>query len=116
KITKININTAPKSVLLALADWMTPEIAQAWLEKRLLKPADKVETFRSFIVAQTGFKQDEINTALPDTVISVNTDFFLLVGQFDYGSVQQQVDALLHRESSKQVSLWQRWFSQVKDE
>lgn len=116
KITPININTAPKPVLQALADWITPEIAQAWLEKRLLKPADKRDEFRNFLVAQTGFKQQEIQTALPDTVISVQTDFFLLVGQFDYGSVQQQVDALLHRESNNQVSLVQRWFSQVENE
>ncbi|PLA75571.1 hypothetical protein CYQ88_00985 [Hydrogenovibrio sp. SC-1] len=116
KITKININTAPKPVLLALADWMTPEIAQAWLDKRLLKPADKVDAFRSFLAAEAGFQLQEIKTALPDSIISVETEFFLLVGQFDYGSVQQQVDALLHRESSKKVTLWQRWFSQVKDE
>lgn len=116
KITKININTAPKPVLLALADWMTPEIAQAWLDKRLLKPADKVDTFYRFLVAETGFQLSEIKTALPDSIISVETAFFLLVGQFDYGSVQQQVDALLHRESSEKVTLWQRWFSQVKDE
>lgn len=115
-VTKININTAPKLVLLALADWITPEIAQAWLDKRVLKPADKVASFHSFLAAETGFKLEEVQAALPDSIISVQTAFFLLVGQFDYGSVQQQVEALLHRESDTQVTLIQRWFSQVKDE
>lgn len=115
-ITKVNVNTAPKPVLRALADWVTPEIAQAWVNQRLLKPAKKLKDFRDFLVAETGFTVAEIQADLPDTIITVQTDFFLLVGQFDYGSVQQQVDALLYRKNSNQVLLWQRWFSQVNDE
>lgn len=116
KVTKINVNTASKPVLRALADWITPEIAQAWVNQRLLKPAKKLKDFRDFLVAETGFTEAEIQADLPDAIITVQTDFFLLVGQFDYGSVQQQVDALLYRKSSSQVLLWQRWFSQVNDE
>jgi len=109
QVTTININTAPKMVLSALADWMTDQVVQAWVEQRKTQPATSVAEFRSFLAQQTGLGVKEMAASLSDDVISAGTHYFLLEGWFDYGTVQQRVDALLYRENQDNVVLIQRW-------
>uniref|UniRef100_Q31J20 Type II secretion system protein K n=1 Tax=Hydrogenovibrio crunogenus (strain DSM 25203 / XCL-2) TaxID=317025 RepID=Q31J20_HYDCU len=114
-VTTININTAPKSVLNALADWMTDQVAQAWIEHRKTKSATSVTEFRNFLAQQTGLETKKIAAVIKDDVVTVATHYFLLEGRFDYGVVQQQVDTLLYRENENNVVLIQRWFGMTNN-
>lgn len=111
KRVPININTAPPEVLQALSDWMTLEIVQAWINERLLTPAKSTEDFHKFLVQASGLTQEEVVKALPQTLIAVRSEFFILNGRVDFGLAQQQVSALFYRDAQNQVKLLQRWLS-----
>ncbi|WP_173290304.1 type II secretion system minor pseudopilin GspK [Thiosulfativibrio zosterae] len=110
EVTQINVNTAPAGVLIALADWMTPELAKAWEDERQLNPVEQVADFRKFMVDQTQFEVEEVNKDLPDTVLTTQSNYFLLQGQISFGVADQALSAILYRGADKQVSLVQRWF------
>ncbi|CAN8140096.1 Type II secretion system protein K [uncultured Thiomicrorhabdus sp.] len=111
KVVPININTAPQAVIQALSDWVTVDIAQAWINERLVTPAESLQNFHDFMVQASGLTQEEVAKALPDTLISVHSEFFILNGRVDFGLVQQQVSALFYRDGQNQVKLLQRWLS-----
>ena len=110
-VTPININTASGSVLLALNDWMNLEIANAWIQQRKAEPAKTIEAFKVFLTEQTGYTSEEINRDLPDWMISIQSQFFLLKGQIHYGDSNQGFSAVFYRGSDAKVSLLQRWLS-----
>ncbi len=110
-ITAVNVNTASKQVLMALTDWMSEGIAQQWIVQRDNEPAEQIEEFINFLITATGFEQEEIKASLPDGVISVKTDFFLLQARIDYGDVKQGVSSIFNRSNDSQVTLVQRWLS-----
>lgn len=110
-VTTINVNTASKEVLMALADWMTEDIAQQWVLQRKESPAEEVGFFLSFMEQQTGFESAEIAQAFPTGVLSVNSDFFLLHARVDYGEVKQVVSTIFNRKNEDDVILVQRWLS-----
>jgi len=110
-ITAVNINTADKAVLMALADWMTDSVAQQWITVRTTEPAEEVDEFFNFLVDATGFEKLEIEKSLPNGVISVNTDYFLLKARVDYGEVKQRISSIFKRNGDSQVTLVQRWLS-----
>ncbi|QAB14625.1 type II secretion system minor pseudopilin GspK [Hydrogenovibrio thermophilus] len=112
--TPININTAPELVLQALADWMTPEMATAWAVQRKTLPADDTAVFREFCVAQ-GVSQERVNEDLPDDLITVQTDYFLLKGLAAYGASQWHTAALFYRKGTSYVNLVQRWVDVADD-
>lgn len=114
--TAININTAPIEVLQSLADWLTAEIAQAWVTQRKQSPAKATADFRTFLVSQTQLEENEINTGIPDHVISVRSDYFMMVGYLSYGVANQQVSGILYRKDKEDVKLVQRWFSSADNE
>lgn len=110
-VTAINVNTAPKEVLLALTDWMNESVAEAWIAQRKETPANSIEEFRTFIAQQTGMESGPLTDALPDWLISVNSQYFLLVGQVDFGESLQGLSAIFYRPDRNQVKLVQRWLS-----
>ncbi len=110
-VTAINVNTASDTVLLSLADWMNLEIANAWLQQRKLEPAKGVEEFKVFLTEQTGFTPEEINRDVPDWMVAIQSQFFLLKGQIHYGDSNQGFSAIFYRGSDAKVSLLQRWLS-----
>lgn len=109
-VTLINVNTAPGNVIWALADWMTPELVSAWEEERKLNPVEQVADFRKFMQTQTQFEESEINKDLPDSLLTTQSQYFLLQGQISFGVSEQSLSAILYRGADKQVSLVQRWF------
>ncbi len=110
-VTAVNINTASESVLLALTDWMNLEIANAWVQRRKAEPAKSLEDFKVFLTEQTGFTPEEINRDLPDWMIAIQSQFFLLEGQIHYGDSNQGFSAIFYRGSDAKVSLLQRWLN-----
>lgn len=107
--TLVNVNTAPKSVLLAFADWVQPEWVQNWIVQRKSQPAKQTADFRKFIKAQSGQKDEVINLAFSDELISVQSHYFRLDGFLQYGEVTQHMAGLFYRPDKKQVFLIQRW-------
>jgi general secretion pathway protein K len=110
-VTAINVNTASVSVLLALADWMHQGLVDAWIQQRKSEPAQSIEDFKRFLTEQTGFTAEEINRDLPDSMIVVQSQFFLLSGKIHYGDSNQAISAIFYRGSDAKVSLLQRWLS-----
>lgn len=110
-VTAININTASESVLLALTDWMNLEVANAWIQHRKAEPAIGIEDFKLFLTEQTGFTPEEINRDLPDWMVTIQSQFFLLKGHIHYGDSNQGFSAIFYRGSGAKVSLLQRWLS-----
>lgn len=111
RVTSINVNTAERRVLIALADWLTEEVADRWINERLISPAEKMEQFIDFAADSTGIPAETIKKDLPDWMISVNSQYFLLNTQVDYGESQQGLSAIFFRESNDKVVLVQRWLS-----
>ncbi|MGM0541593.1 MAG: type II secretion system minor pseudopilin GspK [Pseudomonadota bacterium] len=110
-VTSININTASEAVLLALTDWMSTEVVNSWIQSRKAGPAKNIEEFRVFLIEQTGFSAEEITRDLPDWMVGVQSQFFLLNGRIHYGDSNQGVSAIFYRGSDAKVSLLQRWLS-----
>lgn len=110
QVTAINVNTANEWVLQSLGDWLTPQIAQAWMLQRLQQPAESVDEFVSFLETQTGLSAAEIAQDLPTGFLSVQSEFFLLTGQLSYGLADQMlIHALFYRNAQHDVQLVQRW-------
>lgn len=107
--TQINVNTAPVLVLMSLADWITPTVAESWLNARQASPAQNTKGFREYMKTATGFEQSEINESLPDSLITTKSNYFYLQGQVTYGDTQQNVSAIFFRKEDQQVNLVQRW-------
>ncbi|WP_028485952.1 type II secretion system minor pseudopilin GspK [Thiomicrorhabdus chilensis] len=110
-VTAVNVNTAQKEVLMALADWMNESLVDAWIKQRKETPAESVEAFRVFVGQQTGMESAELNESLPEWLLSVSSDYFLLVGQVNYGESLQGLSAIFYRQDQNQVNLVQRWLS-----
>lgn len=108
-LTQINVNTAPVNVLMSLADWMTVDIAKRWEADRRVEPAANTGAFRNYMKSQTGFEDAEINGSLPDTVITIRSDYFYLSGQVAFDETEQNVSAVFYRKEDQQVYLVQRW-------
>ena len=112
--TPVNVNTASASVLTWLAESITPDLAQQWIEWRRQAPAENNQAFRSFLAQTSGQTLAQIETALPDDLISVRSAYFLLQGEVRLGSLSVTVWALFHRSRTQgqpQVQLIQRWQS-----
>lgn len=109
--TTINVNTADVPVIMALSDWLSEDIAKQWLQVRKQEPAKEVKTFLDFLEEKTGFSAQEIANDIPAGVLSVNTQYFLLKAQVDYGEVKQVVFSIFNRKSESEVTLVQRWLS-----
>lgn len=113
--TVLNVNTMPESVLVAIADWMTPAIAKAWIEKRKTEPAKDLASFRDFLVKEAALEQEEVNQDILDAYFSVKSQYFLLIGQVSFGVSEQGVKGLFYRDDDKKVNLIQRWFTALDD-
>ncbi|MDG6777323.1 type II secretion system minor pseudopilin GspK [Thiomicrorhabdus sp. zzn3] len=110
-VTAVNVNTADKTVLMSLIEWMNESIAQAWIEWRKQQPAESIETFRTFVQQQTGMEAEAVAEAFPDWLISISSEYFLLSGRIDFGESKQGVSAIFYRPDQKTVQLVQRWLS-----
>ncbi|HIE40297.1 MAG TPA: general secretion pathway protein GspK, partial [Thiomicrorhabdus sp.] len=112
-VTKINVNTANKRVLMALADWLDEAVVSAWVAQRLSEPARKWSDFIDFLEQAKGLPRAEIIKGVPEWMVGVQSDYFLLNTQVDYGESQQGLSAIFsrHPDNQNEVRLVQRWLS-----
>lgn len=108
QVTPINVNTAQPMVLMGLADWFDEALAQAWLAQRATQPAQSVAEFYQFLASQSGRDGGEIQTQIPDWMLAVKTDFFMLAGRVQFGRAEPLLYAVYHRTADG-VTLLQRW-------
>ncbi|WFE69026.1 type II secretion system minor pseudopilin GspK [Thiomicrospira sp. R3] len=108
KTTPINVNTAEPEVLQGLAEFMDSTLIEVWQELRQTEPAQDISAFRQFLVQNTGRELEDVTQALPDWMISVQTEFFQLNGVVEYGIARLNARALYYRQQ-QQVNLLQRW-------
>ena len=111
EVVKINVNSASHAVLMALAVWITDDIAEKWLKVRDNKPAEITDDFRNFLVAETGFNPSDVLTDLPNWLISAKSEYFLLKSQVSFGDSDEAISAIFSRKTNKDVQLVQRWLS-----
>lgn len=88
EITRVNINTAPPELLVALDEELDPAVAAQIIELR----------------AQAGFEtldavNDFLGHAAPPDVFSVNSNWFRLRGMAEIGSSRLTMYSVLHRDS-----------------
>jgi len=98
---------------MALADWLDEAVVSAWVAQRLSEPAQKLSDFIDFLVQAKGLPRSEITKGLPDWMVGVQSDYFLLNTQVDYGESQQGLSAIFsrHPDNQNEVRLVQRWLS-----
>lgn len=91
--TPINVNTAPKPVLMALAQGLSETDASVLIADREKKP---FESTQDFIVhnALAGLKMESNN-------LSVVSAYFLLTAQVQIERAGAQLSSVLHREANK---------------
>ena len=111
EVTAINVNTADATTLMAMADWLTEDVAKQWIEQRKAQPAEDINQFLAFLVSITGFTLEEISKDIPSQVLDVKSHYFLLEARVDYGDVKQIVTSIFNRKSENEVILVQRWLS-----
>ena len=107
--TKVNVNTAPKAVLLAFADWLQPQWMEAWIQQRKQSPAKQTADFRAFIVKQSGLKAETVNQTFSEAMITVQSRYFRLDGTISFGEVEQHLSGLFDRMDKQHIYLIQRW-------
>jgi general secretion pathway protein K len=108
QVTPINVNTAVPMVLLGLAPWFDEPLVEAWLAQRASQPAQSVADFYQFVASQSGRDGSEIQTQIPDWMLAVKTDFFMLAGRVQFGRAEPLLYAVYHR-TAERVTLLQRW-------
>ncbi len=114
-VTKINVNTAHQPVLMALADWMDETVVSAWMAQRLSEPARTWSDFINFLEQAKGLPRAEIVKDMPDWMVGVQSDYFLLNTQLDYGESQQGIAAIFsrHAHNQNEIRLVQRWLKSI---
>ncbi|HYW03039.1 MAG TPA: type II secretion system minor pseudopilin GspK [Gammaproteobacteria bacterium] len=98
--TPINVNTAPPEVLRALADGLSESDAKALVQARGANGWQSVSDFRS--------QKQLAGKKIDDSVLSVQTSYFLLQVRVTIGSVTVYLYSLLHRMDDGQVRLLSR--------
>lgn len=94
KTTRININTAPEMVLLALDEEMDPRIASELVAYRKEQP---FETPAAFVAKL----RDDYEITIDDKLIEVKSDYFLVTINASIGRTRLRMYSLLARVNDK---------------
>ena len=95
----VNINTAPKEVLMALSEEITPEMAEKLIERRKRKPFSNASDIREI----KGF--DTLVFSLQGR-IKVKSDIFRVRTRAISGGVAREVEAVVSTGNPKRVLYW----------
>jgi general secretion pathway protein K len=95
----INVNFAQPEVLAALADNMSLSEARLLVQKRSVQPFKDVADFQQ--------RLPRAGIVVPDSAISVSSQFFMVTGRASVGQAQVTTQALLQRQNAWPVVVWQ---------
>ena len=90
--TRINVNTAPEMVLMALSDKITPPMAQQLVAYRKKTPFDKAADFVKYV-------KDEFDITVDADLVDVKSEYFLVTGLATIGRTNVQLYSLLKRSA-----------------
>lgn len=94
---KININTATSPVLMSIAKELSPSDADVLIEGRGEKGYEDVSEFMS----QTALAGRELDAG----ILSVSSDYFLIVAEIQFGALSQQSYYVIHRDEKGNSSV-----------
>ncbi|MGV6808861.1 MAG: type II secretion system minor pseudopilin GspK [bacterium] len=105
--TAVNVNTAPKTVLLALG--FSPDAAQNILDQREDNPLENPQEALQFM------PEDERKNIAPEA-ISVDSQYFLLRGYVQIAEIHVSFNSIIHRNPQGQAIVIQREFAPIYPE
>ena len=95
--TRINVNTAPEAVLMALSDGMGRDFVELVLEGR---PFLTLQDFYQAIDIQLRVGEAVVAVRWPDKLVDVKSDFFQLNLEVTLGQSKLEVKSIMHRSQS----------------
>lgn len=99
---KVNINTAPKTVLLALHEQMTDELAEKMVSFRDDKDnADLLEDVSWY----TGSGQWPGDVTFDTKVVTTSSSYFRLVSRAELNDMEKVLTAVVHRKSAEKMNV-----------
>ncbi|MCK5719091.1 MAG: type II secretion system minor pseudopilin GspK [Thiomargarita sp.] len=91
--TKINVNTAPLMIFMALATELTETNAQILIAERERKPYQSVQSFMNHNVLA--------GLTIANIELAVKSNFFLFKSQVQIDKTQTKLNSLLHRQANQ---------------
>lgn len=106
KATSININTAPKEVLISLVEELDEYIVDDIITARPFSEIDEFYQLLANLLHPA--TEEQLKLSLPATAISVESDFFQLKSKVELGGITLLIQSLLYRASSQEIKVLQR--------
>ena len=95
---KVNINTAPGRVLMALVPELGEEGAGALID---LRPFESLDQFYAELGALVGSTGGSIRNRLPADLVDVSSHYFTLLSEIELAGVHMAYSSVLHREGAE---------------
>jgi general secretion pathway protein K len=92
--TSININTASQPLISALVGMLSQDIAALVIEER---PFESINEFYQLMLQNTQLALPEVQLRWPETLISVNSDYFELYLEVILGEARIEVRSIMDR-------------------
>lgn len=106
-MTRININTASKKVLLALTPDMTDSMTETILQRRLTTPFKSTKEFIAFLKLDNTKKT--VIAAQLTSIIAVNSEYFIAHATVSLNRSQLTLSSLIWRDPNKNtIKVYQR--------
>lgn len=106
KATPINVNTASAEVLVLLDENLDQYIVDDILSARPF--SDKDEFYQLLANLLHPVTEEQLKISLPESAISLSSDFFQLKSKVELGGITLLIQSLLYRASTSQVNVLQR--------
>lgn len=93
EITAVNVNTAPKEVLMSLSERIDPNIASELIENRGEKGYTNIQQFLQ--------QKSLAGITIPPDAITVSSQYFLVEGHSKFGNLQKRQYSVISRPNNK---------------
>lgn len=106
-LTRININTASKKVLLALSSDMTDSMADTIIQRRLTNPFKTAQEFTAFLTKENA--KLAANSKQITALISTFSDFYIAHAEVSLNRSKLHLSSMIWRDQEKRtVKVYQR--------
>lgn len=104
--TRINVNTASADVLVSLVDGLDDYLVGEIIEARPFNEVDEFYQKLANLLYPTS--EEQIKSSLPESVVSVESDFFQLKSMVEMGGISLLIQSSLYRASAQEIKVLQR--------